>query len=224
MRGRLPHHKSMSPASAAFVAEVDRRFRDDARRVVEVWAQQSRHVDFGVMWSAVLLSAWRRGLEWSKFASEDHVRNWLFHMLRLAAKWGHAAGCERDARLREKPLRYSMSARASSDTDGIDARFIAVNAALASMSEHRRMCFELREVAEWTLAEVAAELGFKRPSLVCYHLDKAKAELRGRLDGTYKPERASSFGKVGGYVRSGNVARTPDGGASRLCPRRRKAS
>lgn len=185
IRRRSSHRPSAD--SSAFVAWLD-RFRLDAERVFD--GQEEA-------WSNVLLWVWRTGIRRADFADDEHVRNWLFGVLKRAV-WAMRVSARQLSQKRAEvglgavlSRRRCRRRRVNEDVEPSPFCDLAKEV-LEQMPDHRRSLLMLLHVAERPLREVGEVLAM-RGSTVCWHRQRAEAEFRGRFEGTWKGERASSF-------------------------------
>jgi DNA-directed RNA polymerase specialized sigma24 family protein len=70
-----------------FLEVLDRKYR----RAVVAWLQRGwvsmSDVDAGEVWASVVLAAWRRRIRRCEFRDDDHVRLWVWSMVRRSRKW-----------------------------------------------------------------------------------------------------------------------------------------
>lgn len=144
-------------------------------------------------WSCLLQWVWERQLTWADFESVEHVRAWVVSWMRRRC---HGVWCNEFARERRWRAAAAGLARRNGrvveDDEEADRVPCGVSVLLAAMPRHRREVLLWRHVQGLTLAECAALLGVGR-SAVSYHLVQAEREFRGRIDGTWKRQRRSSF-------------------------------
>lgn len=156
-------------------------------------------------WSQLLQWVWERHLTWADFESVEHVRAWVVSWMRRRC---HGLWCNelaRDRRLHVGAAGLAVrNGRAVDAAEEADRVPCGVSVVLAVMPRHRREVLLWRHAQGLTLSECAGLLGVGR-SCVSYHLVQAEREFRGRIEGTWKTQRRSSFMVFDGRRSSGRV-------------------